>query len=85
MNPGASFLVEDIKDQSKEDAGHVDAEGHPPHQLLVQLLLKVLQHQQADGEAGGCPGQVGHVGHRAAVVGHRRGGVSIVDCYADVH
>lgn len=37
--------VRHVEQHRENGAGGVHAQRHPPHQLLVQLLLKVLQHQ----------------------------------------
>ena len=56
--------IEDVEEDGEEGAGGVDAQGHPPDELLVQLLFKVLEDEEADGEAGQGPRQMGHVRHR---------------------
>ena len=53
--------MHDVEDDGEQRAGQIGAERQPPDQLLVQLLLEVLQHDEAECEAGGGAGQVGHV------------------------
>lgn len=53
--------VHHVEHNREQGAGHVDAQRHPPQELFVQLLLKVLQHQQANGQTGQRTRQVRHV------------------------
>ena len=41
--------IHDVEEDGEHGAGRVHAQGHPPQQLFVQLLLEVLEHEQADG------------------------------------
>lgn len=43
--------VHHVESDREEGTRHVHAQCHPPQELFVQLLLKVLQHEQTDGEA----------------------------------
>jgi len=65
-----------VEEHGEDGAGGVHPQRHPPHQLLVQLLLKVLEHQQPDGEAGQRPRQVRHVRNGRT---HLLRGVPVVD------
>jgi hypothetical protein len=42
--------VEHIEEDGEDGARCVDAQGHPPHKLLMQLLFKVLENKQSYGE-----------------------------------
>lgn len=55
--------VQYIKGDGKYDECRVRAQCNPPEQLLVQLLLEVLQHEQADGQSSHSTGQVGYIRH----------------------
>lgn len=41
--------INDVEDDRENNASAVNAEGDPPKQLLVKLLLEVLQHDESDG------------------------------------
>jgi hypothetical protein len=63
---GGSFRIEririeDVEQDGEEGAGRVDAQRHPPDELLVQFLLEILEDEKANGQAGQGAGQVGHV------------------------
>ena len=69
--------VDYVEQDCEDDAGSEHAQGHPPEQLLVELLLKVLEDDEAKGEASEGPGEVGHVRHGQVEAMVR---VSVVDC-----
>lgn len=54
----------EVEDDGEDGTGGVHSQSHPPDQLLVQFLLKVLEHEQADGEAGQGASQMRHVANR---------------------
>lgn len=74
----------DVVDDGKQRADGVHAQREPPDELFVEFLFEILEHQQADGEAGQGAGYVGHVAD-----GWRGGGrlesVPAVNGEADVH
>lgn len=41
--------IDDVEDYREDDASAVNAEGDPPKQLLVKLLLEILQNDESDG------------------------------------
>lgn len=53
--------VEYIEGHSEDHQGRVGAQCDPPEQLLVQLLLEVLQHEQSNGESSHSASQVGNI------------------------
>lgn len=53
-----------VEDDGEDGTGGVHSQSHPPDQLLVQFLLKVLEHEQTDGEAGQGASQMRHVADR---------------------
>ena len=68
--------MHEIVHDREDGAGRVDAERHPPEELLVEPLLEVLQYQQADRQTGQRAGQMRYVRDRRA---HLLGRVSVVD------
>ena len=83
---GGSFRIEririeDVEQDGEEGAGRVDAQRHPPDELLVKFLLEILEDEKANGQAGQGTGQVGHVGDgRTQLLGC----VPVVDGKSDV-
>lgn len=49
---GDSTGMTDVVNDGEHCAHGVHAQSEPPDELLVKLLLEVLEHQQANGEAG---------------------------------
>lgn len=62
--------IEYIEGDGKDDECRVGAQCNPPEQLLVQLLLEVLQHEQPDSESSHSSGQVGYIRHRCRTGAH---------------
>lgn len=53
--------IEYIEGDCEDHQGRVGAQRDPPEQLLVQLLLEVLQHEQTNGESSHSSSQVGNI------------------------
>lgn len=51
LQPLHGHRVQQIEDDREQGASRVHAQRHPPQKLFVQLLLKVLQNEQADRES----------------------------------
>jgi hypothetical protein len=51
MTSSGIARVEHIEKDSKDGARCIHPESHPPHELLMQLLLKVLEDKKSYGEA----------------------------------
>lgn len=73
--------VEEVEEHGEEGTGCIDPQCYPPDELLMQLLLKVLEHQQTNGESSESPRQMGHVRHWMTHLLRR---VTTVDCKSNV-
>lgn len=56
--------IEEIEDHSKDCAGCIDSQSHPPKELLMQLLLEILEYQQTNSKASQGTRQMRHIRHR---------------------
>lgn len=75
----------DVVDDREHRAHGVHAQGEPPDELLVEFLLKVLEHQQTDGEAGQRASNVRDVAHGRRRARRRLERVTAVHRESDVH
>lgn len=80
----SSGRMADVVGDCKHGADGVHAQGEPPDELLVELLLEVLQHQQTYGEASQRARDVRHIAHGRRVR-QRLERVSAVHGEPDVH
>lgn len=76
--------VDDVEDDCKNDASTVNAQGDPPKQLLVKFLLKVLQHDETDGESSNCTCDVRDKRHWWDGWGERFALIAWVNCESNV-
>jgi len=82
--------MENVEQNCKERTCTIDSQSQPPHQLLPQFLLEVLQHEETNREAGKGSGQVGHVGYwrngtNGTIRQRRQGSVAVINGESHVH